>query len=780
MGGTGRMHLTLPGGTDNLTEASGAIGAFLERNRVAARDQAELLVIFDEIAFNVLHHGRQPPFEVELGLTDPGGDAGGAARARLVVTDSGLPFDPTLVPSHPPATSLDDAQPGRPRPADRPRLVRPDGVSTARRTQRALRRETGATDMTTPGPDGLAALLDAVPSGTALLCPGGRVVFANAALARLLEWPEDRIAPGTPGLALMDALLPDEGARDGRHGEECARLAIGGGTLLLRSWTGVPLGLTGSTIPGGATLLVERLTGREDDARARRGADLARALLEQSPISVAIVDPESSRFVWTNHRLVELLGGASGRVPRLGRDAFVDVRQRDAMLARYRSQGRVDDAEVELRDADGRAFWVLMSWRPMEYEGRPATVSWLYDITARKEAEAQVKSAGEEAQRANQAKSDFLANMSHELRTPLNAIIGYAQLLQEDAAEGGGGAAGGAAMVEDLLRVEGAGKHLLGLINDILDLSKIEAGRMELHAERVLPDDMAQELAGLVGPLAAANGNVFTMEVAPGMPEMLTDRTKLRQCALNLLSNACKFTRQGSVHMRVSLLPGGQVEWLVRDTGIGLSGPQAAGLFQPFSQADSSTTREYGGTGLGLAITRRLARLMGGDVEVDSNLGAGSVFRLVLPVQVPGVDLPPETEPPLPSRGPAGATHVLLVDDDGGVHDVLGTMLEREGYRVSHARSGPEALARIREVRPSAVLLDLLMPQVDGWAVLAMLKADPVLATIPVVIVSLLDERPAGLRRGAAAFLVKPVDRAQLVSVVRVHAGPATRIGLPA
>ncbi|HLY54244.1 MAG TPA: ATP-binding protein [Stellaceae bacterium] len=233
------------------------------------------------------------------------------------------------------------------------------------------------------------------------------------------------------------------------------------------------------------------------------------------------------------------------------------------------------------------------------------------------------------ADAANQTKSDFLANMSHELRTPLNAIIGYAQILQEDAADEGNDQ-----ILPDLRKIEGAGKHLLGLINGILDLSKIEAGRMEIVLEPVWIPDLVAELETLAAPLAAANHDRLEVTIAEDIGSLETDVTKLKQSLLNLLSNACKFTKDGPVRLAVRwLADGGEpvVEFEVADSGIGMTPEQMGRLFQPFTQADASTSRQFGGTGLGLAITRRLCRLLGGDVTVTSTPGAGSVFTIRLP-----------------------------------------------------------------------------------------------------------------------------------------------------
>jgi PAS domain S-box-containing protein len=503
----------------------------------------------------------------------------------------------------------------------------------------------------------------------------------------------------------------------------------------------------------------------------RRSGEQARLLLENCPMAVGVV-AEGGRFLYANRRHDELFGASFSGLPSV-QGMYVDPSVRPKLREKFQREGYLRNAEVHLKRVDGTSFWALLTWQPMLYDGQNVTFSWIYDITDRMAAESAMRDARDLAEHANQTKSEFLANMSHELRTPLNAIIGYAQILQEDMEDSGQDA-----VIPDLKRIESAGKHLLGLINDILDLSKIEAGRMEIYLEPVSLARLFDELQSLGQPLAAARGNRLEFALPPLPPMLRTDYVKLKQSLLNLISNGCKFTQNGMVSIAVTLPPG-EVVFRVSDTGIGMTEEQLQRLFQAFSQADASTTREYGGTGLGLAITRRLCRMLGGDVTVESAPGEGSVFTITLPLAA-------ETTAPAVARaaghatasGPADATVVLLVDDDPQIHHLIGTMLNREGYRVEHAAGGVEALERARILRPAVILLDVMMPNVDGWAVLALLKGDPALADIPVVIVSLLDERPLGLSLGAAEFLTKPVDRSQLVDTVRTYAGSASGLVL--
>ena len=500
----------------------------------------------------------------------------------------------------------------------------------------------------------------------------------------------------------------------------------------------------------------------------------AHMLLESAPISVVIVT-DDGRYLYRNPAHNAMYGYKPGELPRRSSEMWVDPAERQRLLDTFHRTGEVTNAEVQHHTADDRTFWGLMTWQRVEYEGEPALAGWMYDITDRKEAEAAIEEARALAEQANQTKSEFLANMSHELRTPLNAIIGYAQILQEDAED-----AGQDEMTPDLKKIESAGKHLLGLINDILDLSKIEAGRMEIYLEPVSVPALADEVRTLTAPLASANGNRVEVTIDPAIGSIQADVTKLKQSLLNLVSNACKFTKEGRVGLDVRQQDGPegpQIVFEVSDSGIGMTPEQQAKLFQAFSQADASTTRKFGGTGLGLAITKRLCNLLGGDVAVTSEEGQGSRFTITLPLRAADAWNAMEGAAPEVS-GPEQAATLLLIDDDPQVHDLLGQMLSREGYRVEHATSGPDALTMVQKVRPAGILLDVMMPQVDGWTVLSALKRDPNLADIPVIIVSMLDERPLGLSLGAAEFLTKPIDRSRLVETVRKHAGPAKGVVL--
>ena len=433
---------------------------------------------------------------------------------------------------------------------------------------------------------------------------------------------------------------------------------------------------------------------------------------------------------------------------------------------------------------DDKAIGVLVAYR---MEVQPFTQKQIDLITtfasqaviaienARLFKEIQTKSAELEA--ANQHKSAFLANMSHELRTPLNAVIGIAELLEEDARD-----LNRDDELEPLSRILRAARHLLRLINDILDLSKIEAGRLDLHLEQVPVAPLLEEIRSTMEPLAARNGNRLIVEQAADAECVHADQLRMRQALLNLGSNANKFTEKGEVRIAVRHEKADGRDWTtfdVSDTGIGMTPEQMERLFQDFVQTHDSSTRKYGGTGLGLAITKRLCRMMGGDVTVRSRSGEGSCFTVRLPAsQADAQALWSVITSDPPHDAAAHATdrpQVLVVDDDPAVRQLLTTMLTREGFSVASASNGAEAVAMARELKPRAITLDILMPEMDGWQVLALLKQDSELADIPVILVSILDEREQGYLLGATDYMMKPVDRRKLVERLRELCPEATR-----
>ena len=374
------------------------------------------------------------------------------------------------------------------------------------------------------------------------------------------------------------------------------------------------------------------------------------------------------------------------------------------------------------------------------------------------------------AEDADRAKSQFLANMSHELRTPLNAIIGYSEMLQEEAED-----LGQAEFTPDLQKINAAGKHLLTLLNDILDLSKIEAGKMDLYLETFDLATMLRDVETTIQLLVEKNANTLVVHWSDQLGDMRADLTKVRQNLFNLLSNACKFTQRGTISLDVTREVVDGLDWVtfcVSDTGIGMAPEQLARLFQPFTQADASTTRQYGGTGLGLAITKHFCQMMGGDITVESTLGQGSTFRIRLPALVN--DSRAQPAPSVESQSealPAGAGVVLVIDDDPTVRELLQRALTKEGIRVVCAAGGEEGLRMAKELHPTAITLDVMMPGMDGWAVLTALKADAELADIPVIMLTIVDDKNIGYALGAADYLTKPVDRDRLVAILQKYRG---------
>ena len=393
-------------------------------------------------------------------------------------------------------------------------------------------------------------------------------------------------------------------------------------------------------------------------------------------------------------------------------------------------------------------------------------VTLLTDVTERKEASRALTAARDAAEGANRAKSAFLANMSHELRTPLSAVIGYTELLEEDADEVGGGS-----MLTDLGKIKSNAKHLLGLINDVLDLSKVEANKMELVPEDIDIAAFVRDAAGTVDALVARKDNKLVLEAADDLGTMRTDAVKLRQCLFNLLSNAAKFTESGTITLSVRREVNGGTDWVVfavRDDGIGMTPEQVSRLFQRFTQADDTTTRKFGGTGLGLALSRAFARLMGGDVAVESVEGEGTTFTIRLPATLPERAI--EEDEPAPQTdaldGHGEGDLVLVIDDEASQRELTSRFLRRQGYAVRTAADGRAGVELARTLSPRVILLDVMMPGMDGWSVLKTLKDDDSTCDIPVVMVSFVADAGISASLGAVEALSKPVDWNRLKQVL--------------
>jgi adenylate cyclase len=508
----------------------------------------------------------------------------------------------------------------------------------------------------------------------------------------------------------------------------------------------------------------------ECTAELRRRGEVMRITFENMEHGVLMFDRQLKLAAW-NRQIVELL-----ELPETflaGERSFPDFVR---FLAGRGEYGAVDvEAEVQQLTAGAAGHYAFERTRPngtvLDIRHSPLPeggfVSIYTDITDRRRYEETLKAARDQAEAMSRTKSSFLANMSHELRTPLNAIIGLTEIMMNNAARFGTEKA-----AEPLHRVHRAGKHLLDLINQVLDLSKIEAGKLDLNPETVNVPRLVDEVTGTARPLAEQNKNRLTVECSNDLAPLVVDAMRLRQILLNLLSNACKFTKAGDVSLRVlpvSLDGGRWFEFAVADTGIGMTPEQLNKLFEEFMQANQSTARRYGGTGLGLAITRRLCRIMGGDVLVTSEIGKGSTFVVRLPAgTLATADTGVRPSSDRKNALPAGDC-VLVIDDDPTARELIANQLQEAGFSVVTAAGGREGLKRAEEIRPIAITLDVLMPDIDGWTVLAALRGNPELADIPVVMATIVDQQRKGMTLGAAGYLTKPIDRDRLNALLRPY-----------
>jgi adenylate cyclase len=526
---------------------------------------------------------------------------------------------------------------------------------------------------------------------------------------------------------------------------------------------------------------------QQAEAAARRAQAQLGEAIEAISEGFALYDA-NDRLVVCNSRFKEMYAGTDLEIQpgiqyetilrKAAETGIVPLphHKRDAWIAERLDRHRNPRGAFEQQRS--RAIWLKISERRTADGGN---VGVFTDITELKDRELQLgelvdrlAEARDAAMEATVAKSRFLANMSHELRTPLNAVIGITEMLMEDAEE-----SGDTTVREPLERISRAGKHLLQLINEVLDLSKIEAGKLEISYQPVALTPLVDDVVAEVEPLAEKNGNRLVVECPPDIGAIRSDPTRLRQIILNLLGNACKFTERGSVTLSVGRSRANDHDWIsicVTDTGIGMTKDQLGKLFQEFSQVDNSTTRKYGGTGLGLAISDRLCRLMGGSIEVESERGVGTTFTVRLPVDHPGLldAAAIKTEPPTAAYTPARTNRVLVIDDDATVRNLMRRYLSREGFDVVTAGGGREGLEFARELHPSVITLDVFMPDLDGWSVLQEIKQDADLNRIPVIMMTIADEKQKGFTLGAAGYLTKPVDRAQLAELLNRFKAPTT------
>ena len=579
---------------------------------------------------------------------------------------------------------------------------------------------------------------------------------------------------------VVDEAHPDAALAVGRmhaSAKQTPVLLIASDASLAEPWEGVEDVVRKPPAPGEVAGRIRLLTRRWRSAATRREA-LMSAALESAGDIVEITSPDA-RYEYVNPSFERVLGFTAEEV--LGRTPGEVIRSDMHDAAYFKnidetlSAGKAWRGLLISRARSGRLVYLESTVTPMlDAQGRITHhLAVKRDITARMQAEAELRRKKEELEQArdaaleaSRAKSQFLANMSHELRTPLNAIIGYSEMLIEDADP-----AQQEALVDDLGKIRKAGQHLLELINDVLDISKIEAGAMKLHIEEFDLETAVNGVVATIQPLAHERHNRLRVVFGEGLGTMRADLTKVRQTLLNLLGNAAKFTDGGEITLQVSAtIDAGQpfIAFEIRDTGIGIEPEQVRRLFRPFVQADASTSRKYGGTGLGLAISQRFCEMMGGRIEVQSQLGHGSVFTIRLPRAVEGPATPTrETERARPEQ--RRGRLVLVIDDDPAIRDLLGRKLSAHGFRVESVDDGAAGLARARDLGPSAIVLDVMMPGLDGWAVLTELKGNPKTADIPVVLLTILQKSEVGFALGAVDYLVKPVQMDRLVSVLQRH-----------
>ncbi len=631
-----------------------------------------------------------------------------------------------------------------------------------------------------------SAIFESAMDAIITIDPQGKVVEWNPVASSVFGRAREDVL----GKEMAELIIPPE-FRD-RHRAGLARyLDTGKGQILNTRVEVVGLDAQGSEFPIELTITPIKLRGRGAlftafirDIREKKRYEMEQErltrynqlLLESTAEGIYGLDLEG-RCTFANQAAARLLGLTPEEV--IGQPMHALTHHHYPNGAPYPEKYcpiyQIFDDRV-IRRGENEFFWRKNgTYFPVEFAAVPlleggelvGAVVTFSDITARKKAEEEVFAAKEAAEAANRTKSQFLANMSHELRTPLNAIIGYSEMLAEEAEEDDEDTTSA-----DLRKIHKAGRHLLALINDILDLSKIEAGKMELFLETFDVAEMANDVVSTIGPIVEKNGNQLIVEPLDSLGVMTADFTKVRQNLFNLLSNAAKFTENGVVTFTVRRESRGGIDGIlfrIADTGVGITAEQQSRLFEVFSQADASTTRKYGGTGLGLAITRRFCLMMGGDVQVESEESKGSIFTMWLPASVNAMPVStleaPARQYPVSEAG-APAPLVLVIDDDATSRDLLQRSLGRDGFRVAVAAGGEEGLRLARDLHPTLITLDVMMPSMDGWVVLKKLKADPDLHHIPVIMLTMVDNKNLAARLGASEYMTKPINRVQLIALL--------------
>lgn len=525
------------------------------------------------------------------------------------------------------------------------------------------------------------------------------------------------------------------------------------------------LNTLGSALNRASTRLFEQ---SQEIAEAMNRLERTAAFAEHSPYLVLSID-EKGKIQYTNPFLRRTLA-----------ELDIDADNLRLLLPENLSSlvAKTIDQQITLANIEANFQGRSIIWTIAPVSGQKLVHAYGVDETERKQAEEKARSALVDklsAVAANKAKSQFLANMSHELRTPLNAIIGYSEMLEEEAQD-----AGYTDLSPDLIMIRNAGKHLLSLINEILDLSKIEAGKMELSIERFSINELIAEVLATTHSLVTKNGNRLNSYVEGNLGMIRTDQTKVRQILFNLISNASKFTENGEIDIHVVREVNAHGDWIqlkIRDSGIGMSPEQSERVFEPFSQADSSTTRKYGGTGLGLAITKRFCSMLGGDIRVESKLNQGTTFIAKVKANIGDTsDSENEliaNEARIPTKSPvlnerrSKISTILVIDDDPVIRKLVKRYLTGYGFKVRTASNGDSGIALAKKINPALITLDVMMPGVDGWTTLQQMKGDEKLKRTPVAMVTLLEEKDIAFSLGADDFLAKPIKWDDLLNLVK-------------
>jgi PAS domain S-box-containing protein len=601
----------------------------------------------------------------------------------------------------------------------------------------------------------------------------GKILQANDAVSQLLGFRPDELIEQS----LSRFISPEET----REFTAALREVVANGVTRnarlnprSASGEGIPTTLNASALRDATGTVIGAIGILRDMRELDKARAYAESLIKNAPDPVFVSDLEG-KILQANDAVSQLLGFRPDELIEQSLSRFItpeETREFTAALREVVANGVTRNARLNPRSASGETISTTLNASALrDPDGRViGAIGILRDMR-------ELDKAREAAEIANRAKSQFLANMSHELRTPLNAITLYTELLRDEATD-----RGLEDFLPDLKKIHGAAKHLLALINDVLDLSKIESGKLELVLETFHVPAMIRDVVTTIEPLAQKNANRLTVHCPDDAGTMRADLTKVRQSLFNLLSNACKFTEGGTIRLEVTRedRDGSWLTFRVADTGIGMTPYHMSKLFQPFSQVDPSATRRFGGTGLGLAITHHFCEAMGGDITVESRPGVGSAFTIRLPAVVGEAKeakvekAEPRPAPPSGQPRPRGDA-VLVIEDNETAREALQRFLVQKGFRAEAAGSGEEGLRLARELHPLAITLDLMMPGMDGWAVLSALKADPELADIPVILFTgMADDRNEAFRRGASDFVTKPVDPDRLAAVLKRYSGGPT------